>query len=376
MAAWAMLVANGPGIHDTPLDRGREIYINGQGADAVAISLFGAPIDAAKGQFTCSSCHGEAGRGDSEGGIVAPALTSFASMSPDAARWALAAVLAGERKLDGSPVAEEMPRYRFSPSDFAALVEYVRTFPNPPVPGLSANAIIVGVDMEGSGLTHAERGITLSELQAQSASFGEEGLFGRRVVFIDIASDTRHPFAVLSWRHSADGMAPISLSVRPPESPGKDNGSCGSMQPDVAQQQAALAEYIEDQSISARIHKSSAIDPDHSDGARHYYFTDLLGPAVAEAGNADNIHLIVAAPVDLQVETTRDLMARHDVSPAKGGRIAAMTRAAFLLLNTLARAGRTIDVKSSCEDLRKSARRNWVLYSFSNSDAERLDVKF
>lgn len=379
LALLGLLVAGNTA--DPAIEIGRSIFQRGVGRDPIAIELFGQRVDQAN-TFSCAACHGEDGTGGSEGGIVAPALIVADGMSDTA----LDAWLA--RALDGSgaaaPAAQRMPHYTISARDRAALARYLRTFPNPPVRGLTPEQLAIGLDTSGMGLDGAGRAALISEISDQLAGDAGYGLYGRRVAVQDVTGQTgpADVFAAIVWDPRSRIDAPVRLSVRPPMTV-EAEPMCASIQPSLTEQYRILTAYLDRRQLRYRTGRpadglrldmpipdaaatghGTAVDVVIDLGGEKpveepkplYLFADLVGRSALPTLPA-NVHLLVPAHVAEQEQAARDIQHRRQVSAGNAGAIAIMKEAARILLSTLARAGRRISARETCDELAKSALR-------------------
>jgi len=204
-AAWmALLLALTPAE-----ERGREIYLHGTGAPAV---VGDAPVGA---PMPCAGCHGAEGRGGGEGGVRAPAITWDALSHPGAARPAyeprsLVRAIAMGIGASGRPLPASMPRYQLRREEADDLVAFLRRLGTLRDPGLSDDALVLGVLLPGTspgaGASAREevRGAALAWAAEVNA---RGGIYTRRVElrFVDRPSDGDPPFLYLGW--GGDGVA-------------------------------------------------------------------------------------------------------------------------------------------------------------------------
>ncbi len=376
LAALGLLVAGN--ATDPAIETGRAIFQRGIGRDPIAVELFGQRV-ANPSTFSCAACHGEYGTGGSEGGIVAPALI-VADGIPDSAldQWLA-------RALDGrgaaTSAARRMPHYTISPRDRAALARYLRTFPNPPVQGLTPGQLTVGLETTGMGLDAAGRSALVREISDQFATYPGYGLFGRRLAVQDVTGRTgpADVFAAIVWDPRSTIDAPVRLSVRPPVTDGADP-ICASIQPSSAEQYRILTAYLDRRGLRYRTVRPAdgrrldiAVQdaPDRGQGTPvdvvidldgesageeskpRYLFADLVGRSALRR-LSDNVHLLVPARVQEQERAAREIQRRHPMTAANAGTVAMMEEAAQLLLKTMARSGRRISARNTCEELAKS----------------------
>jgi len=179
---------------DDSIARGRRLFETGIGAS-------GRPVDAvfadsstpiAGSLLSCAGCHGEDGRGRSVRGIDPPDITwqnltkpyalqarTGRSRLPYTEALVLRAVVTGRDSSD-QPLGPAMPRFRLTPRDGADLLAYMRELGATVDPGVTAQAITLGVVLrpEGpdDGVRHA-----LETYRDDVNRAG--GVFGRRIAF-------------------------------------------------------------------------------------------------------------------------------------------------------------------------------------------------
>lgn len=377
--ATLMLAANSK---EMELEVGRSIFENGIGQDPIAIDIFGQRVES-PGIFSCSACHGEYGAGGSEGGIVAPSIIVDERKSDvDVDAWLLQA-LEGQNASSPDVSANRMPRYALSIRDRRALASYIRTLPNPPIPGLTEDRLVIGLETTGMGLDEAGRTALMSEMSQLFAKVAGYGLFGRKIEIRDVTGLARQAdvYAAITWDPRASIHAPLRLSVRPPSTAG-GNPPCGSVQPSLIEQYLTLTNYLDRRNVRYRTiwdgeeppfelaaEVREAVDgeadydvdillgrsPNELHGRPAYIFADLVG-SLASATSASNMHLIVPARINAQEQAALDIQSRHKIEARAAGAIAMMKNGARALFTVLANSGRRISSRGACDSLSKSLR--------------------
>ena len=120
-------------------DRGRAMYQHGPRAEVtVGDTTMSVPM-------ACGGCHGSDGRGRTEGGVTAPDITwdALSRRGYDARRLVRAITFGLDS--GGKALAAPMPRYHLMRSDAADLVAFLRQLGTRPEPGLTDDAIRIGV---------------------------------------------------------------------------------------------------------------------------------------------------------------------------------------------------------------------------------------
>ncbi|MCB2048783.1 MAG: c-type cytochrome [Novosphingobium sp.] len=396
-ACFGLLLAGNSNVSD--LETGRSIFQHGIGRDPIETEMFGQRVDNPD-TFSCAACHGEYGTGGSEGGIAAPSLIVEDGLSQDAVEKWLDRALDGNAAQSQGQSFQRMPHYRMSARDRSALASYIRTFPNPPVPGLTHDRLVVGLDTTGMGLDEAGRAVLMREMIGLFAKLAGYGLFGRRIEVRDATGQTDQAdlFAVIAWNPRAAIQAPLRVSVRPLAAVGKSD-MCASVQPSLTDQYQMLTNYLDRLQVRYRTIRNDAATPfdlpipanmagaediDHdvdidfdtgraATGAKPVYlFADLIGP-FASNRLPDNVHLIVPARIREQELAAKDIQSRNPVDPRSAGAIAMMKNAAQALFTTLARSGRRVSSRNACEELAKAMARFHHLDDMNNGTVSEID---
>lgn len=130
--------------------RGKHIYLTGESASGEIVALLSGGVEVPGAVLPCANCHGDGGRGSSEGGVIASDVTWATLTKPDGvtredgrrrppytpelvARAITAGLDAGGNRLN--PV---MPRYRMSAADLSDLVAYLEVIGTLRDPGVPA----------------------------------------------------------------------------------------------------------------------------------------------------------------------------------------------------------------------------------------------
>lgn len=190
--------------------RGKQIYLHGESAG-------GKPITALMGDggvevpatiVPCASCHGTDARGREEAGVrpsnlrwdvltrpyKAPGERTHPPYTPAAIKRAVTMGLDPA----GHKLQTAMPRYRMSITQIDDLIAYLKKLPRDSDPGLTDDAIRIGVVLPG---TQAAAARSLVEAYVKLLNRAG-GLFGRTIEVRFASSslqtfiDTEHPFAI------------------------------------------------------------------------------------------------------------------------------------------------------------------------------------
>lgn len=157
-------------------DRGRAMYEDGpRGNVTIGDTTMTVPM-------ACGGCHGVDGRGRTEGGVTAPDITWEAlSRRGYEAKSVVRAVAMGIGS-KGAPLAAPMPRYHLTRADADDLVAFLRQLGTRGEPGLTDDAIRIGV-------------LAPESQRDAIASWAEDvnrrgGIYARRVELVFDAEDT------------------------------------------------------------------------------------------------------------------------------------------------------------------------------------------
>lgn len=174
--------------------RGKEIYLHGTSASGREITATLNDIDVPASTVPCAGCHGLRGEGTSEGGVTAGNLTwtnlikpyghthpSGRKHGPFTESAFIRAVVNGIDPA-GTNLIVAMPRYKFTAEDMADLIAYVKRLGTDLDPGLTDNAITIGVVLPSSGAL-ADTGAAMKDVF--NAYFDDVnsrgGIFSRKI---------------------------------------------------------------------------------------------------------------------------------------------------------------------------------------------------
>ena len=177
--------------------RGKEIYVNGMDASGVQIKCVTGEqaTEVPAAILKCVSCHGKDGRGKPEGGIFPSnirwselakpyslTMQSGRKRPPYSERLLVRAVTMG---LDagGNRLQPTMPRYTLSHQQAADLVAYLKELDQEQDPGVTDDAIVLGVVLPPES-TNAEMSRAVRETLAAAfdALNREGGVYGRKLL--------------------------------------------------------------------------------------------------------------------------------------------------------------------------------------------------
>ncbi|WP_296806549.1 ABC transporter substrate-binding protein [Thiocapsa sp.] len=180
-------LATPPGV----LAAGRLLFQQGRGEPPVEVDI--GEIAMVAEQFPCVGCHGEHGRGRSEGGLVAPAI-DWRSLGaprqgfnprPAYTRDALQRALAAGMDPAGRTLDAGMPRYRLTAGQVDALASYLEALSGSASPGVDDAvvrfALITGGEERFAAIADAVRDAALTAAEHENA---RGGAYGRRIELV------------------------------------------------------------------------------------------------------------------------------------------------------------------------------------------------
>jgi mono/diheme cytochrome c family protein len=187
---------------DDSVARGRRLFETGVGRNGQPVEAVFAdsatPIPGAL--LSCAGCHGKDGSGRPVGGVDPPNITWQNLTKPYALQTragrtrlpytealVLRAVVTGRDSSD-QPLGVAMPRFRLTPGDGADLVAYIRELGATADPGITAQAITLGVVLPRREPTAELQDAVRSALENYRDELNRAGgIFGRHiaVAFID-----------------------------------------------------------------------------------------------------------------------------------------------------------------------------------------------
>ena len=177
--------------------RGKEIYLTGMDASGAQIKCVTGEqaTEVPAGILTCVSCHGKDGRGKPEGGLFPSNIRwnelakpyglttqSGRKRPPYSERLLIRAMTTG---LDagGNRLHPTMPRYRLSHQQAADLVAYLKELDQEQDPGVTDDAIVLGVvlppESTAGGMSRAVRQTLTAAFDALNR---EGGIYGRKLL--------------------------------------------------------------------------------------------------------------------------------------------------------------------------------------------------
>ena len=179
-----------PGWGEAQRHPGYLIYHQGRTQGAAYATVAGG-IRVPVGRFPCLACHGEDGRGGSEGGVKIPSIRwrdlsrplpgIRPAYTPEALNLAVTAgISANGRVLNGM-----MPRYHLRSQDLKHLREYLRVIHQAPGPGVGLDEIRIATLVPLTGSRAGIGRVIVEVLRAYFERINKEGgIYGRKLVLI------------------------------------------------------------------------------------------------------------------------------------------------------------------------------------------------
>lgn len=194
MSLWLLLIWTlGQGSEEA-VQRGRLLYRTGTRPDGSApIAKLGTPaVDVAASSLPCAGCHGNDGRGRTEGGVE-PANITWTVLGrplrtdqvpsrnrPAYTRALLKRAIVLGVDAGGNPLATTMPRYQLRLDDAEALLAYLQALEHERDPGIYPDRLVLAVLLgRASDPAQAERQAVINAYLAWSNRRG--GIFGRQL---------------------------------------------------------------------------------------------------------------------------------------------------------------------------------------------------
>jgi cytochrome c553 len=175
--------------------RGKQLYLTGESAGKrpVTALLGDDDVEVPATVVPCASCHARDGRGRKEGGLVPPnlqwdvlthALTSVQRTRAAYTRSQVKRAVTLGLGVDGKPLQKTMPRYRMTIGDIEDLLAYLERLANDREPGVSDDALRIGVILPPDAEDAAAVRATLVKY------FEPMNVFGRRLVPVFTTANT------------------------------------------------------------------------------------------------------------------------------------------------------------------------------------------
>jgi len=196
--------------------RGKRIYMEGKGRKRITATIPGVGLRAPGSGFPCINCHLAGGTGQSEGGVQSADITWFTltkeyggvrtsgrahpAYTGETVRKAITVGVDPA----GNALASAHPRFGMEREDLDDLVAYLAVMDSEPVPGVTDNAVRVGILYPSKGPL-AEASVEVRALI--SGAFRETnaagGIFSRRMELAEIPFDPSVAGSALAAARSA-----------------------------------------------------------------------------------------------------------------------------------------------------------------------------
>ncbi len=194
--------------HLTPAEaRGQQIYLTGESPSNHEIAAFlnAAQMEVPGSLFACVRCHGNDGRGKTEGGVTSSDIRWSVLTKPYGGRHPSgrqyppyneshikrAIMLGTDSK--GTELHETMPRFRLSQQDMEDLLAYLKRLGQTADPGINPSTVTVGVTLFPSKTYAALNQALTTSLQAYVDRFNERGgIYNRKLelTFLPLSPET------------------------------------------------------------------------------------------------------------------------------------------------------------------------------------------
>ncbi len=198
--------------------RGRRIYLEGKGRHKISAFLLGAGVKVPGSGFPCINCHLAGGSGQLEGGVQSADITWFhltkeftgrrpsGRTHPPYDEESVRTAITSGLDPAGNELDKAHPRFEMEREDLEDLVAYLKVMEREPVPGVTDNAVLVGILLpDGGPLAEAGR-----EVKALLEGYFAEvnvrgGLYGRSLVLVPLRYDPRRLDGPLKTARDAVG---------------------------------------------------------------------------------------------------------------------------------------------------------------------------
>lgn len=200
-----------PLILSAPEAAGKRLYTEGSsGTRHMPQAIIGSEsTQVPASTVPCSGCHGEDGRGRSEGGVAPPDITwpelakpyghrhSGGRHHPAFDEKALAAAITKGVDPGGNRLDPTMPRYVFSRPELASLTAYLKRLDHLPVPGVGDDVIHIGALLPLKGPMAAEGLAVRTILNNYFDDINSRGGIFQRKLRMEVAEAGETPQATL-----------------------------------------------------------------------------------------------------------------------------------------------------------------------------------
>ena len=207
--------ASAAGLTGTEM-RGKRIYTEGKGRGKITAFLPAAGIRAPGSGFPCVNCHLAGGAGQSEGGVRSADITWFTLTKeyggprpsgrthPPYTYESVRKAVTGGVDPAGNALASAHPRYGMDSEDLDDLLAYMKVMASEPVPGVTDDAVRVGILLPATGPLAEAAGEVRALLSGYAAEANARGgVYSRRLEMVGIPFDPSTPGAALAAARTA-----------------------------------------------------------------------------------------------------------------------------------------------------------------------------
>ncbi|MFQ5715878.1 MAG: ABC transporter substrate-binding protein [Nitrospinales bacterium] len=206
--------------------RGKEIYTKGKGTQPISVYLSGPGLETPATGFPCIQCHKEDGLGGREGGVLAPKIAypyllrdnredpANGRLRPPYDEESLAIAIQTGIDPGGNSLHPAMPRYIIQKEDLRDLLAYLKVLGNEPVPGITDEAIQIGMMFPNRGPLNAAGREVQSLLNAYFEKLNSlGGVFGLRLELKSLEFDPSNPPSTLEQTRDFLSKEPVLCFV-------------------------------------------------------------------------------------------------------------------------------------------------------------------
>jgi ABC-type branched-subunit amino acid transport system substrate-binding protein len=196
--------------------RGKRIYTEGKGRKKITAFLPGAGIRAPGAGFPCVNCHLAGGAGQSEGGVRSADITWFTLTKeyggprpsgrahPPYSDETVRKAITGGLDPAGNVLSSAHPRFGMDREDLDDLLAYIKVMDSEPVPGVTDDAVRVGILFPATGpLAEGAREVRALLLGYAAETNARGGVYNRRLELVGIPFDPSAEGASLAAARAA-----------------------------------------------------------------------------------------------------------------------------------------------------------------------------
>jgi ABC-type branched-subunit amino acid transport system substrate-binding protein len=182
--------------------RGKRIYLEGKGRHRILAFFPGAGIKSPGARFPCINCHLAGGTGQLEGGVQSADITwytltkEYSGMRPSGRTHppydeeSVKTAITSGMDPDGNELDPAHPRFEMDREDLEDLVAYIKIMDREPVPGVTDNAVKVGILLPQKGPLAAAGREVRDLLEGYFAEVNATGgIYNRRLDLVPLPFD-------------------------------------------------------------------------------------------------------------------------------------------------------------------------------------------